>query len=46
MNYSNIFSVATFSWEEIDVDEFNQIMKAVGIPGVARVIITLSRIML
>ena len=46
MNYSNIFSIATFSWEEIHADEFNQIMKTVGIPGVARAIITLARIML
>ena len=46
LNYSNTFSVAKFSWADIYVDESNQIMKAVGTPDVAWVIITLSRIML
>ena len=42
--------ISGIAWEIITsdrcVDEFNQIMKAVGTPGVARAIITLSRIML
>ena len=46
LNYSNIPSIAKFSWAEMYVDEFNQIVKVYGTPGVARVIITLSRIML
>ena len=43
--YSNMFSFTTFPWADRRDDEFNQIMKVGGAPGVARVIITLSRIM-
>ena len=45
-NCSNIFIVAKFLRAGVYVDELTQIMKAFGTPGVARVIITLSRIML
>ena len=40
-----MFSFTTFPWADRLDDEFNQIKKGGGTPGVARVIITLSRIM-
>ena len=45
-NYSNILSVNTHPLADRCFDELNQIVKVYGTPGVARVIITLSRIML
>ena len=46
LNYLNVLSWTTFAWVDLYVDEFNQIMKVFGTPGVAREIITLSIIML
>ena len=40
-----MFSVTTFPWADRCGDEFNQILKVGGTLRVARVIITLSRIM-
>ena len=47
LNYLNMLSCTTFAWNDLYVDELNQIMILGGtpVPGVARVITTLSRIM-
>ena len=45
LNYSNMFSFTKFPRADTHDDEFNQIVKIGGAPGVARVIMTLSRIM-